>query len=368
MKQQTALSAISRQKTAGKTVIGCFPLYPPLEIFDSMGFLPVVLWNLKADLPDLLESDKHIQNYACGIARELVQFVLSDAAGCLDGFFSYNACDTLRNLPEIIASSNKEASRDVPMLRMHVPQVNRTQTDPDKYIKNEISRLIGDIEKAFGRAFSAQSFQQSIESYAKMRALCLDAEKRVAQGSLSFSSLCNVVLSGYFLPVEEQITNLLDWMATDETAPARKGPGIMVSGIMPPPFYVMQAMEKAGLRVVANDVASMRRSYGYSLKITDNPGEYYTDYFANRFPCTTLLYQSDARLKTFMDMVESSGARGVIFSGEKFCEYEYFEFPYLEKRLKDKGIPVLRLEFSVDDIKNTEAYSTRVEAFAELLV
>lgn len=368
MKQELAMSAISRQKTAGKTVIGCFPLYPPLEIFDSMGFLPVVLWNLKADLPDLSESDKHIQNYACGIARELVQFALSDTSGYLDGFFSYNACDTLRNLPEILASSNKEAGRNVPMLRMHVPQVNQTQTDPSGYIKKEISQLIEDIEKQYGRVFSAQSFQQSIESYTKMRSLCLDAENLVAEGALSFSTFCTVVLSGYFLPVEEQITTLLDLIATAKTASARMGAGVVVSGIMPSPFYVMQAMEKAGLRVVANDVASMRRSYGYSPKVTDDPGEYYTDYFANRFPCTTLLYQSDARLKTFMDLVESSGARGVIFSGEKFCEHEYFEFPYLEKRLKDKGIPVLRLEFSVDDIQNTQSYSTRVEAFAELLV
>lgn len=367
MQPKPGLAAIRRQKTAGKTVIGCFPLYPPLEIFDSMGLLPVVLWNLKADTETLGASDRHIQNYACGIARELAQWVLSDASGILDGFFFYNACDTLRNLPEIIASANKEAGRNVPMLRMHVPQVNRAHSDPSRYIGNEIACLIGNIEKAFGRVFSAQSFQQSVKSYSKLRSLCLDAEKQVAQGALSFSSFCEVVLSGCFLPVEEQIANLSGLMATADAAPARKGPGVVVSGIMPPPDHVMKAMERTGLRVVANDIASLRRSYGYSPEITNDPVTYYTDFFANRFPCPTMLYQSDARLKTFMDLVESSGSRGVVFSGEKFCEYEYFEFPYLEKQLKDKGIPVLRLEFGVDDTKNTETYRTRMEAFAELL-
>jgi len=79
------------------------------------------------------------------------------------------------------------------------------------------------------------------------------------------------------------------------------------------------------------------------------------------------LYQADDRIEAFLGMVRQSCAKGVIFSGEKFCEYEYFEFPYLEKRLKEIGIPSLFLEFSVDDTENVSAYATRVEAFAEML-
>jgi benzoyl-CoA reductase/2-hydroxyglutaryl-CoA dehydratase subunit BcrC/BadD/HgdB len=79
------------------------------------------------------------------------------------------------------------------------------------------------------------------------------------------------------------------------------------------------------------------------------------------------LYQADQRLDTFLDKVEQSRAKGVIFSGEKFCEYEYFEFPYIEKRLKEAGVPSLFLEFSADDMDNISAYATRVEAFAEML-
>ncbi|MBT4087550.1 MAG: 2-hydroxyacyl-CoA dehydratase [Deltaproteobacteria bacterium] len=100
--------------------------------------------------------------------------------------------------------------------------------------------------------------------------------------------------------------------------------------------------------VVENDVASLKRSYAYSPQVTDDPAAYYNDFFANRFPCTTLLYQTDKRLDVFLHMVERSGARGVIFSGEKFCECEYFEFPYLEKRLREMGVATLFLEFGAD--------------------
>lgn len=367
MEKKNLISAIGRQKNHKKPVIGCFPLYPPLEIFTSMGLLPVVLWNLKGDVQSLEKSDRHIQSYACGIARELVQFLMSDSGNYIDGIFSYNACDTLRNLPEVISSGNASKGRKIPMFAMHVPQVNREQTDPEKYLKNEICLLIEDIEKSYGLPFSSESFKATTVLYTRMRKLCLDAEDLVAKGLLSFSEFCGVLLSSYFLPIEEQISNLDLLISRAQASSASKGTGVIVSGIMPPPVSVINAMEKAGLRVVANDIASLKRSYGYSPEPTDNPYAYYADFFANRFPCTTLLYQSDKRIKTFMDMLESSGARGVILSGEKFCEYEYFEFPYLEKILKEKGIPCLRLEFGVDDVLNTEAYKTRVEAFAELL-
>jgi benzoyl-CoA reductase/2-hydroxyglutaryl-CoA dehydratase subunit BcrC/BadD/HgdB len=333
-----------------------------------MGLLPIVLWNNRENARNLELSDKHIQNYSCGIARELVQSVLSDTGALLDGFFSYNACDTLRNLPEIIQGHFKKTDRPIPMFRMHVPQVNRLHTDPLNYLKQEISQVIDDVEWAFNKKFSHDKFRQTAEKYARMRSLCMDAESLVAKGSLSFSIFCSTVLSCYSLPVDEQIAALTKTISNAKEVSVSGTTDILISGIMPPPPAVISAMENAGLRVVANDIASLRRSYGYSPAVTDNPADYYTDYFTHKFPCTTLLYQSDDRLTAFMNLVESSGAKGVVFSGEKFCEYEYFEFPFIEQALKERGISVLRLEFGVDDVQNTGPYTTRVEAFSELFV
>jgi len=367
MTSPSAASAVRELGKEGQRVIGCFPLYPPVELFASMGLLPVVLWNLKGSLGGLAEADNHVQNYACSIARELAQFVLSAHGSLLDGIFSYNACDTLRNFPEILAAANTRAGRDIPMLRMHLPQVDPALTDPEPYLRNEIARLTGAAEKAFDVRFSPDSFFKTTEAYAQMRALCREAERHVARGRLPFGGFCRVLLFNFFLPVAAQTKALEAFIARKSVGQPGRGSKVMVSGIMPPPPEVLGAMETAGLRVAANDIASMGRSYTYSPGATGDPGDYYAEYHANRFPCTTLLYRADARMEALFDRVEQSGARGVIFAGEKFCEYEYFEFPYLEKRLKERGIPSLMLEFSVDDRQNVGAYATRVEAFAEML-
>src|SRR5271157_1567711 len=106
---------IQKIKDSGKKVIGCFPLYPPLELFHSMDLVPVVLWGLDEAVAGVSESDKHLQNYACSVARRLTEFVLTAGAGLLDGLFMYNACDTLRNLPEILECGLKENGASIPL-------------------------------------------------------------------------------------------------------------------------------------------------------------------------------------------------------------------------------------------------------------
>lgn len=74
-----------------KPRLGCFPLYPPVELCHVMEILPVVLWGLGGEVSGLGESDKHLQSYSCSVARRLVQYTLSGGLSMLDGLFMYNA-------------------------------------------------------------------------------------------------------------------------------------------------------------------------------------------------------------------------------------------------------------------------------------
>jgi benzoyl-CoA reductase/2-hydroxyglutaryl-CoA dehydratase subunit BcrC/BadD/HgdB len=91
------------------------------------------------------------------------------------------------------------------------------------------------------------------------------------------------------------------------------------------------------------------------------------DFYYNHHPCTTLLGSADRRIESLESLVRERGARGIIFLGEKFCEYEYFEFPFLVKHFKEKGIHSLLLEFSMDDDESLGQVRTRIEAFSEMI-
>ncbi len=121
------------------------------------------------------------------------------------------------------------------------------------------------------------------------------------------------------------------------------------------------------MRVVANDIASLYRSIAYTPESTGTAEDYYAKFYQEHFPCTTLLHSGEKRVQVLSEMLKSNKAQGMVFIGEKFCEHEYFEFPYLEKQFKNMEVKTLLLEFSIEDNDNIAAYQTRIEAFSELL-
>jgi len=366
------INKINRIKDSGKKVIGCFPLYPPLELFHSMDIVPIVLWGLDGALAGVRESDRHLQNYVCSVARHLTEFVLTDGGRLLDGLFMYNACDTLRNLPEILECGLGEKDIKVPLFNIHIPAMYTGQADSNKYLHDEITGLVSKIEQEYCVAYSEKRFRESADLYREMRSLSLELDALVSSGMIGFGDFSRIIHEGYIVPVDVEIESLKSWIKKCGNSPAgKKIPAdehrVVVSGILPPPPSVCGIIEKSGFTVAGNDIASLYRSYCYHPEITGDAGKFYIDFYQNHFPCTTLLSTSDRRAEAIMNLIRERNARGFIFIGEKFCEYEYFEIPFIDKMMRNEGINTLLLEFSIDDNENIEGFGTRIESFAEVM-
>ena len=359
-------------KKDGREVLGCFPLYPPLELFYAMDITPVVLWGLRGAVRNTDESDRHLQPYACAITRHLTEFILSGHSRFFDGLFMYNACDTLRNLPEIIDAGLSERNLSLPLVNVHIPMTLPVHTDASGYFQNEIRQLIADLERLFNVQFSRDQFVHAVETVRHLRDLIRAAEKRVTEGRLSFLAFSENLHKCGFLPLEDQIRTLEELLGDmpDKGEPGASDascPGVILSGILPPPASVITAIEAAGLRVKGNDIASLGRSYASMPETRADPGAYFLDFYYQHFPCPTLLYTGDRRVTSLIDLVERTRAAGVIFVGEKYCEYEYFEFPLLSEKMREKGIKTLEIEIAAEDDEQTSAHDARIAEFAELL-
>ena len=195
----------------------------------------------------------------------------------------------------------------------------------------------------------------------------------VAAGKLRFAEYAQFARQGCLRPVDQQIKNLksrmqeFDSPSLDSIKNKIDPGGVVLSGILPPPTGISRAIENSNLRVVGNDIAMLSRSFLGTPDPTEDPEEYYRSYYQHHYPCPTLLHTADSRIETLMNLITERKAKGVIFIGEKFCEYEYFEMPYLEKQLREKGLHSLFLEVSMDDNEHIEAFKTRIEAFSELM-
>lgn len=367
---ENAHEALGRLKAGGRKIIGCFPLYPPLPVFHALDLVPVVLWGLSDLGKGTPQADRHVQSYACSVARRLAQFVLSESAGMLDGIFFYNACDTLRNLPEVLRAGIEDAGAAAPpMFRMHVPMAPLSQTDASAYLRKEAENLIESLEKTYGEKFSEEKFRQSVALYSRIRSHYLSLEKAVAQGVLGFADFCGTMAGAGFLPPEEQEKALQAAVSLLPPSPLRKDSAgkIFISGILPPPPPVCRLIDQAGLVVAGNDIASMRRFWCAWPESFKDAADFCVRFYLDHFPCSTLLNLSGKRVDAVAEAALESGADGFVFAGEKFCEYEYFDIPDIEKATREKGLSVLQLEFAMDGGENVEAFKTRIEAFAEVL-
>jgi benzoyl-CoA reductase/2-hydroxyglutaryl-CoA dehydratase subunit BcrC/BadD/HgdB len=250
--------------------------------------------------------------------------------------------------------------------------MSKDQTDGSKYLEGEITSLVSKLEQEYGVTYSERKFMESADLYRKMKNLSLELEKLTSSGAIGFGDFARIIHEEYFTPADVQVELLRSWIKNCSSLPAGENfsddkKRVVLSGILPPPPSICDILEKSDLAVTGNDIASMYRSYGHHPKTTGDAREFYTEFYQNHFPCTTLLSTSDRRIKAIINLIRERKAHGFIFIGEKFCEYEYLEIPFLDKTLEDEGINTLHLEFSIDDNENVEAFRTRIESFAEAM-
>jgi benzoyl-CoA reductase/2-hydroxyglutaryl-CoA dehydratase subunit BcrC/BadD/HgdB len=169
------------------------------------------------------------------------------------------------------------------------------------------------------------------------------------------------------MPPEDYLALLNSLTVAIENQAAIKEDGIpvLVSGSIVEQLWIFDLLEAAGGRVVADDLCN---GYRFCLPADgkgEDPMERLIDRYVNRFPCPARSNIED-RVPRVKELVERSGAKGVIFIFQKFCTPHLADYPALAAELKDSGIPVLLVE--MDESGNIEGQlKTRFGAFFEMI-
>jgi len=140
---------------------------------------------------------------------------------------------------------------------------------------------------------------------------------------------------------------------------------ILLSGIVPEPMDLLQAMDELGASVVADDLACCGRRL-YAAGTSRDPFVRMAESLLGGPPDSTRGSPIQARLDHLLDLARSIGARGVVFYDVKFCEPELFDLPELRRGLRDAGLPSIAVEVDLNDPVSHQA-RTRLEAFLEMI-
>lgn len=354
---------IARQREDhGRRSLAVLPVHHPKEILTALGILSVEMWGPPG--PPRGDAAGRLQSYVCSVARNALAFLASGRAGAVDGVLFPHTCDSIQGLATLakdLGGWNKPA-----FVFQHPRGPDRPSARA--YVEAEMRSLARELEPLAGRSLDPDRLSAALALHAEIhaeRAALLDGRARLAMGDPELYALLR---RGEWLWPEDHLAELRAARAALGDRPAASGVPVLVTGYVPEPAAVLEALNRAGAFVAADDYAAVgRRVVRPSARPAPrDPWAALVDRYFAAPPCPTRSADQGARMRHLAALAEWSGARGVLVHVVKFCEPELFDVPGIRGAFAARGLPVLVLEGELESELPAHA-TTRIEAFVEML-
>lgn len=352
----------------GSRVVGCYPVYSPVEIFHAAGMLPVGIIGGGNRL-EIAHADSRFQSFVCSIVKSTLELGLTGRLQFLDGIVFHSICDPARNL----ASVFKRNFPDLMVEYIHFPQ-NMTSPHTEDYLTAEYARLKSSFEELTGRSIADGDLRESIGLYNEQRRLIRDLYRLRTETPHNLSTVESYVLTriGTLLPVEEHITMLRHVLATlterDEKPKDRIKVILEGSFCEQPPLELIEGLEAAGCYILDDDFLLGWRWFVEDVPFEGNPLRNLARAYINKSAYSGVKHDArEPKAKHLIDKVKESGAGAVVILAPKFCEPALFDYALYRRALEQEAIPHLYLEFE-EKMWIFDKARSEVETFVESML
>jgi len=368
------LDVIQEYRARGGSIAAVFPIHYPRELLRAFDILPVEVWG-----PPKVNGEMgtaHLQSYVCSIVQNALSFLQSGGLDTTDLLLVPHACDSLQGLGSLLIDFVKPCQ---PVLTLYIP---RRQRDSDvDFLADELRAIYRRLEAITERSPSDLELVTAIRREEAADALLAELHRDRERFPLADEARYRLIRSREYLPAEEFIEITKESRAgfhlclrheckqtrqarRDEN-PALRGIPILLSGIAPEPMSLFAALAEMGAFVAADDLACCGRRL-YPAGRSEEPFRRMAERIIYAPPDPTRGSPIQERLDYMLRLIETSGARGVVFYDVKFCEPELFDLPQLRQGLREAGIPSLALEVDLND-QLSQPILNRLAAFLEII-
>ncbi len=352
--------ACRQWKKSGRGVMGCFYGLVPREVVHAAGFLPV---QLLEERDTRLEDKARLLPFLCGMSKNITGQIYEGRYEYLDGILVGTVCDTNRHVLDIWAHR-----KVVPYLRLL-----RTPSKADhaawKFYAADLRDLAQELEQMGGQKVTEERLWESIELYNENRILMERFRSSRNVLGISAQDALYVLASSLVMDVESHNELLRSLLQTPSQAWDKKstGPGILLSAMnLNMAWDIIRLVEEYGGRVVADDFTINAR-YGISLvPRQEDPFLALAIGYLRKVPAPGL-YSFQERAESLAQQMRSSGAQGLIYLVQLYCDAYAMEYAILKEKFDLWGIPHMRLE-AEDNPASIQQLNVRVQSFLESLI
>ncbi len=365
------IQELQEAKAAGRRIVGTFCIFVPEEITLAAEAIQVGLCAGAEVGSDVAE--KILPRNTCALIKSFVGFKLARLCPYIE------SCDLI--VGETTCDGKKKAyevfEEYAPLYVMEIPQMK--QATDKALLKAEILRYKDKIESVTGKTITAASLATAIKTVnARRRALQrLDALRAAIPTPISGrDALLIHQISFYDDPlrftakINELCDELEQRIQKKEGVVPENTRRLMLSGcpMAVPNWKLPFVIESSGAVVVGEESCIGDRNKRDLVDESGQTLEEMIDHLTERYfqiDCATFTPNTE-RLENIAAMAERLKVDGVIHYGLLFCQPYGIEAVKVEKALREKGVPLLKIEtdYSMEDV---EQLKTRVEAFVETL-
>ena len=350
-----------KARTGGK-VLGYLCSNLPEELVYAAGILPVRL--LGANEPEDVTKPYVFQAAFCSFARDCLAQALQGRYDYVDGL-SYSAC--CPHISEVFY----DWRRYVPLsysYELHLP-ANLQGSHTKRYLTVELEDFKHSLEDWTGRGIHLDRLDEAIEIYNSNRNMMgtLYEMLKTDDSPVGGADVAEMALSGMLIDKAEH--NELLRQALKELSQGRpvsnRGPRLMLLGSVNSDIGVIRFIESTGANVVVDDYCTGRRYYESPVVLELNRLAALATRLMAKTPCPLKDLPNRRRPAYYSQLVEDYRVDGVIYTLQRQCDPHGLDYPVIESLMKEKGIPMLRLE--LDYTVPVGQLRTRIEAFLEMI-
>lgn len=348
--------ALAAHRAAGGRVAAVFPVHNPRALLRAFGLLPVEVWGPPGR--STAGADAHLQGYTCSMVRCGLSFALGGGLAEVDAAVVPHTCDTLQGLGSLLLDL---APPGVPVVPLYLPRGNRV-ADAD-FLAAELRAAAERLAQALGRRPADREVLAAVvreEGADDALAALLGARGRLG---LSNEAFYRLVRAREYLPAEAFEPLARAAAAGPEADPP--GVPILLSGLVPEPAALLGVLDRAGVYVAADDLASSGRRQ-YRAAVSQDPFARLAQSLLSGPPDPSRGCGVQERCDHLVGLAKDAGTVGALLWTVKFCEPEQFYLPEVRRALEAAGVRCLALEVDLADPLPSAAV-TRIEAFAETL-
>lgn len=349
-------------KETGKKPIGCFPIYLPEEIVYASGLLPVGMWGGQTAMT---EVDRYIQGFCCSIMRSNMELALRGAYRFLEAIVIPTYCDSMKSI-----LANWTVAMDEPKVLTYTVLQNRASSGSLDFILHQNEKLRGQLGELTGRTITDDDMESAFQIYEDYRTAMRRFVALVKDYPVSLDPTARhlILKAAWFMDKSEYTKRLAELMDALAETPkeTKRGPKVVVTGLMMEPVKLLDVFTENGFTVVADDLAHESRQFRTLSRPTGGVMEKIAYRMIDLKGDTFFYEENKSKGQRLIQAVRDEKADGVVVCMFKFCDPEEFDYPVYKKELADAGVPMLYIEVD-QQMDSVEQLRTRVQSFAEML-